>query len=168
MILGVTGFDDVAPIALLCGAGLLVAVQAIQAIRQHRTPELAPKAHRPMHFVFLTARQDPQAYASVDRLRQAMLLEDALRGALDSAAIEAAISVKFNPSELTARIETADATLAFNTVAPVFLASSYCAAGYVLLRHGPPGAQERQIKLSDMPGSTRPGMTEHAPVLDQT
>jgi hypothetical protein len=37
----------------------------------------------------------------------------------------------------------------------VFLASSYCAAGYVLLRRGPSGPEEQQIKLSDVRGSAR-------------
>lgn len=148
--LGVTGMNDVGPVALVGAAGMLM---WMESRRRRRTRERGPKASPWFeHLVFLSATQDPQADASVDRSRLAMLLEGELRGALDAAAIDAAICVQFNPSGLTARIDTADATRAFNTVAPVFRASSYCAGGYVLLRYGPPGARERQVKLSDVPG----------------
>ena len=121
-----------------------------------------------MQLVFLTAWQDPRPDASVDLGQQEMLLTDALRGALDSATMAGTVSVKFCQRELTAWIYTADATRALTTVAPILRGSSYCAAGYVLLQHGPSGAGERQIKLSDVPVSARLGMSEHAPVIDRT
>lgn len=125
------------------------------AVRALRPSTRRTHGDRSMQLVYLTAMQDPPADASVDRPLQRLLLQGALRGALASAAIEAAIVVDFTPSELTARIETPDATLAFATVARVFLESPYCTAGYVLLRYGPPGAGERQVKLSGVPRSTR-------------
>src|ERR1039458_5511987 len=121
-----------------------------------------------MQLVFLTAWQDPRPDASVDLQRQEMLLEGALRAALDSATLAGTVSVKFSPRELTAWIYTADATRALTTVAPILRGYTYCSAGYVLLKCGPSGAGERQIKLWDMPGSTRPGMSEQVPVIDRT
>lgn len=113
-----------------------------------------------MQLVFLSAWQDPRPDAAVDLQRQEMLLADALRSALDSATMAGTVSVKFCPRELTVWIYTADATRAFTTVAPILRGSSYCAAGYVLLKCGPSGARERQIKLSDVPISVRPGERE--------
>ncbi len=121
-----------------------------------------------MQLVFLTAWQDPRPDASVDLGQQEMLLADALRGALDSATMAGTVTVKFCPRELTAWIYTSDATRAFTTVAPILRGSSYCAAGYVLLQCGPSGVGERQIKLSDVPRSARPGMSEDVPVIDRT
>jgi hypothetical protein len=155
MSLGVTAMDDVVQVALLCGAMLLVAVQAIPALRPRMKRKSAPIAPRSMQLVFLTAWQDPQPDASVDLKRQEMLLADALRGALDSATMAGTVLVKFCPRELTVWIYTADARRAFMTVAPILGASSYCEAGYVLLQCGPGGAGQRQIKLSDVPISSR-------------